>query len=88
LAPVPTAATKAEVAPPVVAKKEAPVVAAKPKAPSGPVPDSYKVEKGDNPYNIAKKFGISYQELLTLNGIDDPTKLQIGQSLKIPRKAN
>jgi LysM repeat protein len=52
------------------------------------VPDSYKVEKGDNPYNIAKKFGISYQELLTLNGIDDPTKLQIGQSLKIPRKAN
>jgi LysM repeat protein len=65
-----------------------PVVSAKPKAPSGPVPDSYKVEKGDNPYNIAKKFGISYQELLTLNGIDDPTKLQIGQSLKIPRKAN
>lgn len=90
LAPVPTAVTKAEVAPPVVAQKEAPapVAAAKPKAPSGPVPDSYKVEKGDNPYNIAKKFGVSYQELLSLNGIDDPTKLQIGQSLKVPKKAN
>ena len=57
-------------------------------APSAAVPDTYKVEKGDNPYNIAKKFGISYRELLTLNGIDDPTKLQIGQELKVPKKAN
>lgn len=78
LAPVSPVATKAEAALPAAAKKEAP----------GPVPDSYQVAKGDNPYNIAKKFGVSYQDLLTLNGIDDPTKLQIGQSLKIPRKAN
>jgi LysM repeat protein len=90
LAPVSPVATKAETAPPVVAKKEAPVpaAAAQPKAASGPVPDGYKVAKGDNPYNIAKKFGVSYQDLLTLNGIDDPTKLQIGQELKIPKKAN
>jgi LysM repeat protein len=90
LAPVTPVATKAETAPPVVAKKEAPVpaAAAQPKAASGPVPDGYKVAKGDNPYNIAKKFGVSYQDLLTLNGIDDPTKLQIGQELKIPKKAN
>ena len=88
LAPVSPVATKAETAPPVVAKTEAPAPAAKPKAPAGPVPESYKVEKGDNPYKIAKKFGVSYQELLTLNGIDDPTKLQIGQALKIPKKAN
>jgi len=88
--PVNATATKAESAPPVVAKKEAPAPAAatKPKALSGAVPDSYKVAKGDNPYNIAKKFGVSYQELLTLNGIDDPTKLQIGQELKIPKKSN
>lgn len=78
LAPVSPVATKAEAALPAAAKKEAP----------GPVPESYRVAKGDNPYNIAKKFGVSYQDLLTLNGIDDPTKLQIGQSLKIPRKAN
>jgi LysM repeat protein len=90
LAPVSPVATKAETAPPVVAKKEAPVpaAAAQPKAASGPVPEGYKVAKGDNPYNIAKKFGVSYQDLLTLNGIDDPTKLQIGQELKIPKKAN
>jgi LysM repeat protein len=90
LAPVSPVATKAETAPPVVAKKEAPVpaAAAQPKAASGPVPDGYKVAKGDNPYNIAKKFGVSYQDLLTLNGIDDPTKLQIGQELKVPKKSN
>jgi LysM repeat protein len=89
LAPVSPVATKAEAAPPAVAKKEAPASAvAGPKAPSGPVPESYQVAKGDNPYNIAKKFGVSYQDLLTLNGIDDPTKLQIGQKLKIPGKAN
>jgi LysM repeat protein len=67
-------------------KKEAPVPAAK--APTGPAPDTYTVAKGDNPYNIAKKFGVSYQELLALNGITDPTKLQIGQELKVPKKAN
>ena len=76
-------------APAPMAKKEpAPAVAAKAPAASGPVPDTYKVEKGDNPYNIAKKFGVNYKELLTLNGVDDPTKLQIGQELKIPKKAN
>jgi LysM repeat protein len=87
-APVMTATKTATT--PAAVKKEAPAPAAvaKPKVPSGPVPDSYKVAKGDNPYNIAKKFGIGYQELLTLNGIDDPTKLQIGQELKIPKKSN
>jgi LysM repeat protein len=46
---------------------------------------TYKVEKGDNPYTIAKKLSVSYQDLLKVNGIDDPTKLQIGQILKVPR---
>lgn len=83
-APVMTAVKRDGVPAPV--KKEAPVPAAK--KPSGPVPDTYKVAKGDNPYNIAKKFGVSYQELLSLNGITDPTKLQIGQELKVPKKTN
>ena len=49
---------------------------------------TYKVEKGDNPYKIAKKLGVGYQELLKVNSIDDPTKLQIGQILKVPGKTN
>jgi len=53
------------------------------------MPDSgqvYTVAKGDNPVNIAKRFHVSYDELLKLNKIDDPKKLQIGQKLHIPPK--
>ena len=42
--------------------------------------------KGDNPYKIAKKLGVSYQALLAANNIEDPTKLQIGTVLKVPAK--
>lgn len=44
----------------------------------------YEVVAGDNPYSIARRLGVSYQALLELNNIEDPTKLQIGQKLKIP----
>jgi len=47
----------------------------------------YVVVKGDNPVTIAKKFKVSYDDLVTLNHIDDPRKLQIGQKLLIPSKA-
>jgi len=47
----------------------------------------YVVAKGDNPVTIAKKFKVSYDELLALNHIDDPRKLKIGQKLLIPNKA-
>lgn len=72
---------------PVVTQNSPPKAAPKPAAATA-VPDSYKVAKGDNPYNIAKKFGVSFQELLKVNGIEDPTKLQIGQVLKVPGKSN
>jgi len=72
----------------VVSKAEVPT-SAKPVA-STPVEkqategSTYVVEKGDNPYNIAKRFKINYEELLKVNHITDPTKLQIGQKLRIP----
>jgi LysM repeat protein len=47
--------------------------------------DIYVVEKGDNPYTIAKKLHVSYNKLLEINGIKDATKIQIGQKLKIPK---
>jgi LysM repeat protein len=46
----------------------------------------YTVAKGDNPVTIAKKFKVSYDDLLALNHIDDPRKLHIGQKLLIPGK--
>ena len=47
----------------------------------------YVVAKGDNPVTIAKKFKVSYDELLAVNHIDDPRKLKVGQKLLIPNKA-
>jgi LysM repeat protein len=68
-------------------------VAAAPKnaTPSGTAPSessgrTYTVVKGDNPVTIAKKMGVNSEELLKLNGLDDPKKLQIGQVLKVPAK--
>ena len=71
---------KAPVAKTEASKAGAPKVAG---APAG----TYTVAKGDNPYTIAKKLGVNSAELLSLNGITDPTKLQIGQVLKVPGKS-
>jgi len=89
-APAVAAPVVSQTSPP---KAEAPQAATKPATSAAPAttaaaPGTYKVAKGDNPYNIAKKFGVSYQELLKVNGIEDPTKLQIGQVLKVPSKTN
>jgi len=46
---------------------------------------TYIVRKGDNPVAIAKKLKVSYNDLMTLNHIDDARKLQIGQKLLIPK---
>ena len=48
----------------------------------------YVVAKGDNPVTIAKKFKVSYDDLVALNHIDDPRKLKIGQKLLIPDKTS
>ena len=82
-APVVTQTSPAKAAPKPAAETK---VATTASASSGAA--TYKVAKGDNPYKIAKKLGVSYQELLKVNGIEDPTKLQIDQVLKVPAKAN
>jgi hypothetical protein len=48
---------------------------------------TYIVQNGDYPEKIAQKFGIKTDELIAANNIDDPQKLQIGQTLKIPPPA-
>jgi LysM repeat protein len=45
---------------------------------------TYIVQRGDSPAGIAKRFKVSYTELLKTNNIADPKKLQIGQKLSIP----
>lgn len=45
---------------------------------------TYTVKAGDNPYTIASQFKVKPEDLMAANNIDDPQKLQIGQTLKIP----
>ena len=83
-----------------VVAKPLPAVAATPKPattqpspkkvdePEPASPDTYVVAKGDNPYSIAKKLHVSYNDLIAINDIKDPTRVQIGQKLKIPAKKN
>ncbi len=44
----------------------------------------YTVVKGDNPVTIARHLKVSEADLLELNQITDPRKLQINQKLRIP----
>src|SRR5207248_8947394 len=51
-----------------------------------PVPElkSYEVEDGDNPFDLARTFGISEETLLAANGLGPDGVLQIGQRLLVP----
>ncbi len=69
-------------APPKSAASATPIAA---DAAVPPADGVYVVVKGDNPYSLAKKFHVSYKSLLAANNITDPTKMQIGQKLKIPK---
>jgi membrane-bound lytic murein transglycosylase D len=53
--------------------------------PLDPNYEYYVVQQGDIPGTIAKKLGITIDDILKLNDID-PTKLRIGQKLKIRKK--
>ena len=42
------------------------------------------VKSGDNLWRISNNYKVSQQELMTINNITDPSKLKIGQLLKLP----
>jgi cell wall-associated NlpC family hydrolase len=45
---------------------------------------NYKVRSGDTVETISRKFRVSQRDILRANRLDNPNKLQIGQTLKIP----
>ena len=47
---------------------------------------TYTVQKGDTAAKIAREHGCSYDEIVKLNNIKDPKKIQPGQVLKLPVK--
>jgi LysM repeat protein len=78
--------------PGVKAAPEAPSLSATKSSDTGegkPAAKTYTVKGGDRLVFIAKKFGVTQEDLIALNKVKDPSKLQIGQTLKIPaRKGN
>lgn len=46
----------------------------------------YVVKKGDTLYNIAQKYGVALDELISLNMFANPESLVIGQTIFIPRQ--
>jgi LysM repeat protein len=45
---------------------------------------SYKVVKNDSLWKIARRYGVSYQELASYNNLDSKAILKVGQTLRIP----
>ena len=70
-----------------VAAKPAPTAPTAPAtAPAGSDWDYYTVQKGDNPWKIAKALKVEHQKIVSLNEGVDFTKLKIGQQIKVPKK--
>ena len=50
----------------------------------GAAPGNYIVKRGDTLYSIALEHGADYRELAQLNKLDDPSKIRVGQELRLP----
>jgi lipoprotein NlpD len=67
-------------APPApVAAPAAPAPAAAPTAPPG----HYVIKRGDTLYSIALEHGADYRDVARWNNLDDPTKISVGQVLRV-----
>ncbi len=51
----------------------------------GPSHRTHTVRSGETPYTIAKKYGVSLDDLLRANGVRDARRIQVGRALVIPR---
>jgi murein DD-endopeptidase MepM/ murein hydrolase activator NlpD len=59
-----------------------------PRRTAPPAPENrHVVQPGENLFRIAQRYGVSVEALASANGIDDPTKLKVGQTIVVPRGA-
>jgi lipoprotein NlpD len=72
-------------APVVDARTPKPVAARSATAAPAPTPsaDFYTVRRGETLYSIALEHGADYRELAQWNSLDDPTKIRVGQQLRV-----
>lgn len=83
VAPAPVAAAPAAVVRPTATKTVSP--AAKP-ASRAPAARTHVVKAGEIPAAIARRYGISVQELMAANKGIDPRRMRAGQTLNLPEK--
>lgn len=50
--------------------------------------DTYLVQRGDKPFEIAQRFGVSVELLMEVNQITNPRRMYAGQLLTIPREGD
>jgi nucleoid-associated protein YgaU len=46
----------------------------------------YKVKSGDTLFTIARDYNVEWTTLATINKLEAPFRLQVGQSIKIPKQ--
>lgn len=63
---------------------EAQTPAAKSSLPTPAPMVTYVVQAGDTAFSIARRFGIDLADLVAANDLPDPSRLAVGQQLKIP----
>lgn len=77
--PAPVSDRRPATAPQAKPASAPPATAARAPAGTG----TYVVKRGDTLYSIALEHGMDYREVAEQNGIDDPSKLRVGQVLRI-----
>ncbi|MEW5740714.1 MAG: M23 family metallopeptidase [Myxococcota bacterium] len=45
---------------------------------------THRVEKGDTLYRISRAYGVSVEDLMVANHLEDPRELQVGEELAVP----
>jgi lipoprotein NlpD len=61
--------------------------AAKAAKPAAAADKFYTVKKGDTLYSIALDHGLEYRELAALNNIENPSRIRVGQQLRVAAAA-
>lgn len=89
LAPAPTAQPTAT---PLPTPRPKPTARPSPRRATQPTPAPlrehvYVVQAGDTLYSLARRFGLSVQALANYNRLADPSKISVGQRLRIPSSA-
>jgi lipoprotein NlpD len=68
---------------PVVDRRQPSRASAPTPAAPKPAPGTYVVKKGDTLYSIALENGADYREVAAWNRLSDPTKISVGQVLRV-----